>query len=778
MVKVNRKTHVALGILLMAGMAVAAPAGSSLSLGTGAQKSLSQMLAVAAPAKVTAAAARVKASAVRPLLPLASNTAGMCTSNLASAGNGRKLWAIYMVGSDLESGGGFATQNLRQLVAGWQQLAAKDNVDIIVAFGGAAKDGWRGIKYASMAQIEADAADGVFGNGADYLLRDDRTDMGQQATLESFLTYVNQRYGQASRKFLTFWDHGSSYNAEPGIGSDEVTGTVLGVNEINNAMAHTSSCYHLIGYDACLMASMESAVAMQDFGQYLLASEELEPGHGWNYTQVLNALASQPTHLGVGRAVVDHFVNNANYAQPQSGKTLSVLDLSQVRATVQALDVVGPQLARSMGNGDEVAVVRAHHNAQKFGASLTVDSSAIPAHASFDLKDLLALTAARTQNAALKQAIADANTAVDRLVAYSATDGSRAHATGVAIAPLDMASAHAAEQVDAGLINTGWGQAITAYHALQQRGIAPVSGPVAADQPGAGRRYLAARDGVVDAATAADMAGELGILATFTAPDPIEVRGAFGAVASDGGLVLMGEQLAYETDTGAYFTPQWNGQGMALVSGSDSVYVPLFISQVANTGLVLNTVVTLERPGLAAPQLGLLMAYSENGVVDYTIKVIDQAGTGLVLTSLDETVRAGDTLTVYSLKLKPAGGSEAVVLGKHTFTATPTLREVALKRGNYGYTLAGYGVNDTPIMAAVQPVAPADRLLNWGAASYPSYSVGANSRLLHGYYARCNATQTLCAGAKDGNAWFYDGATIQNLGTLDSLLPQAQAAGY
>jgi|GEM_PF-2297660 len=777
MVKVNRKTRVALSGLLMAGMAVAAPAGPALTLDTGVQKTLSQILAAAAPAKVTAAAARVKANAVHPLLPLASNTAGMCTSSLASAGNGRKLWAIYMVGSDLESGGGHATENLRQLVAGWQQLAAKDDVDIIVAFGGAAKDGWRGIKYANITQIVADAADGVFGNGTNYLLRDDSTDMGQQATLEAFLTYVNQRYGQASRKFLTYWDHGSSYNAEPGIGSDEVTGTVLGVNEINNAMAHTSSCYHLIGYDACLMASMESAVAMQDFGQYLLASEELEPGHGWNYTQVLNALVNQPTHLGVGRAVVDNFVNNANYAQPESGKTLSVLDLSQVRATIQALDAVGPQLVSSMNSGDEVAVVRAHHNAQKFGASLTVDSSAVPAHASFDLKDLLALVAARSQNTALKQAIADANTAVDRLVAYSGTDGSRAHATGVAIAPLDMAAAHAAEQVDAGLINTGWGQAITAYHALQQRGVAPVSGPVAAAQPGAGRRYLAARDGAVDAATAADMAGELGIMASFTAPDPIEVRGTYGVVASDGGLVVMGEQLAFETDSGAYFTPQWNGQGMALVSGADAVYVPMFISQVANSGLVLNTVVTLERPGQAS-QLGLLMAQSVNGVIDYTIKVIDQAGTGLVLSSLDETVRAGDTLTVYSLKLKPAGGSEAVVLGKHTFAATPTLRELALTRGNYGYTLAGYGVNDVPIMAAIQPVATGDRLLNWGAASYPSFSLGTGSRLLYGYYARCNATQSVCAGAKDGIAWFYDGTTIQNLGSLDSLLPQAQAAGY
>lgn len=771
------KTYPALAAIVIGCLAANGQAATAIPLAAGNQKKLSQILAAAAPAKV-AASARVKANAVRPLIPLASNTAGMCSASLAAAGNGRKLWAIYMIGADLESRSAFGTENLQQLVAGWQQLAARDNVDVVLAFGGAEKDGWRGIKYANMAQIVADSADGIFGNASDYLYSDAQTDMGKQATLEAFLTYVNDRYGQGSRRFLSFWDHGSSYNSEPGIGSDETTGTVLGVNEINNAMARTASCYHLIGYDACLMATMESAVAMQDFGQYLVASEELEPGHGWNYAHVLDALANQSTNLGVGRAMVDSFVNNANYAKPESGKTLSVLDLSQVRNTIQTLDVVGPQLASSMNSGSEQAVIRAFYNVQQYGANLTVDSSVIPAHASFDLKDLLSLVSTRSQNAALNQGIADASAAITRLVAYTGNDGSRPYSTGVAIAPLDMKVTHAAEQVNAGLINAGWGQAINAFHALKQRASAPVAGAVHTALAGSGLRYLSARDGSVDTATAADLAAEQGAVASFTSPYLAEVRGSIGAVTSDGGLIVLGEQPAYETDGGSYFYPQWNGQGPALVSSADTVYIPLFISQVANSGLALNTVVTLERPGIAEPLLGLLMAQSSGGSFDYTIKSIEQAGSGVVLGSVDESVRAGDTLTVYTLKLKPNGGSEVIVLSKHTFAATPTLGEVPLTHGNYGYTLTGYSVGDVPGMAAIQSVAVEDRLLNWGAATYPGFHLGTNSRLLHGYYSRCNANQSICAGAKDGYGWYYDGSTIQNLGTLDSLLPQARAAGF
>ena len=41
--------------------------------------------------------------------------------------------------------------------------------------------------------------------------------------------------------------------------------------------------FDLLGFDACLMASLEMLPIAGQFTRMYLASEDLEPGHGWNY---------------------------------------------------------------------------------------------------------------------------------------------------------------------------------------------------------------------------------------------------------------------------------------------------------------------------------------------------------------------------------------------------------------------------------------------------------------------------------------------------------------
>jgi hypothetical protein len=39
----------------------------------------------------------------------------------------------------------------------------------------------------------------------------------------------------------------------------------------------------MIGFDACLMGNWEALVGLQGLTRYVLASEEIEPGHGWDW---------------------------------------------------------------------------------------------------------------------------------------------------------------------------------------------------------------------------------------------------------------------------------------------------------------------------------------------------------------------------------------------------------------------------------------------------------------------------------------------------------------
>ena len=99
-------------------------------------------------------------------------------------GTGRKLLAIYMVGSDLEEDGLSGSIDLEELIQGYTTLPDGQTVEVIVAFGGADKDGWRGMKFANASQLVTDYQDLEFGNetGPDaYLYQADGAHMGTRA---------------------------------------------------------------------------------------------------------------------------------------------------------------------------------------------------------------------------------------------------------------------------------------------------------------------------------------------------------------------------------------------------------------------------------------------------------------------------------------------------------------------------------------------------------------------------------------------------------------------
>lgn len=53
----------------------------------------------------------------------------------------------------------------------------------------------------------------------------------------------------------------------------------------------------LIGFDACLMANLESFLPFASVADKMIASEELEPGSGWDYTFLSNVDANTtPTY--------------------------------------------------------------------------------------------------------------------------------------------------------------------------------------------------------------------------------------------------------------------------------------------------------------------------------------------------------------------------------------------------------------------------------------------------------------------------------------------------
>ena len=253
-----------------------------------------------------------------------------------------------MAGTDLEDNWQAGTNDFKELIDGYNSLPDKQEVEVIVAFGGAYKDGWRGMKFVNMPQIVFDDQDGAFGNETHpdaYLYRADGANMDDESSLKLFLDYLRDGYANFDQRFLTFWDHGASYR---GFGGDSNFSDILSLGEISQAFERSQvGVFDLIGFDACNMASVEVAKIIEPHARYMIASEEEEPGHGWLWSEVIRSYAEEDDIVETGKRMVDNFVQNV-HGSDQMGKTLSLLDLSQYDRLEAALNPVISAYGRRM----------------------------------------------------------------------------------------------------------------------------------------------------------------------------------------------------------------------------------------------------------------------------------------------------------------------------------------------------------------------------------------------------------------------------------------------
>ncbi len=165
-------------------------------------------------------------------------------------------------------------------------------------------------------------------------------DMGDPSVLADFIEFAITSY-PADRYMIDFWNHGGAWY---GFGWDEGDGNdALPLNEIalgleDGLAAAGVDHVDVIGFDACLMATLAVAQTVAPFAQYLVASEELEPGHGWNYA-AFQAVVDDPAIDGatLGEAIVEGFVEQAEAYGTDNDITLSVIDLTRINGLYPAL---------------------------------------------------------------------------------------------------------------------------------------------------------------------------------------------------------------------------------------------------------------------------------------------------------------------------------------------------------------------------------------------------------------------------------------------------------
>jgi hypothetical protein len=100
----------------------------------------------------------------------------------------------------------------------------------------------------------------------------------------------------------------------------------------------------ILGLDACLMSMVEVGYQVRRDVGYTVGSQEIEPGEGWPYGDILKDLARRPslTPAALASLIVKRYL--ASYGRG-AGVTQSALDLSAAESLKQAVDRLGRALS-------------------------------------------------------------------------------------------------------------------------------------------------------------------------------------------------------------------------------------------------------------------------------------------------------------------------------------------------------------------------------------------------------------------------------------------------
>ena len=265
---------------------------------------------------------------------------------------------MYMCGTDLQSD---CVNDLYEMCA----AEIPDNVTVVVQAGGASE--WDDSRLRANRINRFTIADYDFSDVEVCAWQN----MGAQETLEDYLDWAVSTY-PADRYMLVFWNHGGGSNS--GVCFDETADyDALTIHEINDALYNFTEAnpdFHLdvIGFDACLMATYETAAHMQYYADFMVASEELEPGLGWNYAW-LDALGENPAldAQGIGVAIADAYMEACLDENPDDYLSMSVLYLPAMEYLVSTMETYTAYLSQALDAGQLSTFSRARQRMYAFG---------------------------------------------------------------------------------------------------------------------------------------------------------------------------------------------------------------------------------------------------------------------------------------------------------------------------------------------------------------------------------------------------------------------------
>jgi hypothetical protein len=265
-------------------------------------------------------------------------------------------------------------------------------------------------------------------------------DTGQPQTLIDFVTWAVQNY--PARKYaLILSDHGGGWTggfsdmSAPSYSELSIPEIVASLEQIRQNTGVDR--FELIGFDACLMGQIEVFGSLYPYSNYMVASEEVEPGYGWSYAAWLEQLAQNPAMDGGGlsQSIISTYVVNDillsggrasadEVAQEESTTTLSAVQSARVPDVIGAMN----QFVSAVSEIDQGIVAEARTYTRSyfslFGEEVTPSF--------IDLGNFTEVLTTLTDDAAVEQAAIQLRTAIDSAVVAEKHGRNMAGSSGIA----------------------------------------------------------------------------------------------------------------------------------------------------------------------------------------------------------------------------------------------------------------------------------------------------------------------------------------------------------
>jgi hypothetical protein len=259
------------------------------------------------------------------------------------------------------------------------------------------------------------------------------TNMGDPVVFEAFLRWGISNF-PAKKYALVFSNHGGAWT---GLGPDESnTPGTISLVELQNSIPKILRefgipQFELIGFDACLMSSLDVLMSVQPNTKYVIAAEELVPGDGFDYTQSFSALIDKPTMDGaeLGTIIVDTFMDGyITELGMEDSFDLHTIETAKLPAVVDALQAFVEAVQADPRTTFET-LLQARISVQLFAVS----TGNADAFSSADLYDLMSLVVAFAPDTDLATAAQAVMEAVDASIVYGRTSDGIPNANGISI---------------------------------------------------------------------------------------------------------------------------------------------------------------------------------------------------------------------------------------------------------------------------------------------------------------------------------------------------------